>query len=386
MIRARIRPAGTLVAVPPVKVDSVRVRPRPGDVVLALVIAAIAVAGTVLGHGTALNDPVPGLTMAGFAGAMLVLRRIAPLVTLAVVAASVTSYLIMGYPYGPILFAIFIAVYTVARHLRPARSVPASLAAMAVLMSHAFINDYALPVPLSMIAASAWAVVPFAIGFTVRVQREAAARAKEEAERELVSGERLRVAQEVHDVVGHGLVAIKMQADVALHVLARKPEQAQAALTAISRTSTEALDELRATLATVHSGADLAPAPGLERLDELLRRMREAGVRVRVEVTGDRRSLPAAVNLAGYRVVQESLTNVLRHNKTKVATVRVGYGAGVLSIVVSNPMSQALVSGDGLGIPGMRERVTSLGGSFRAGPAADGRFEVRADLPVEEYP
>ncbi len=126
-------------------------------------------------------------------------------------------------------------------------------------------------------------MVPFAIGVTVRVSMDARARDQAELVRQHVDDERLRVAQEVHDVVGHGLAAIKMQADIALHVLARKPEQAEAALNAISRTSTEALDELRATLAVVRrTDADpaLAPAPGLDRLDELRQRMSEAGVDV----------------------------------------------------------------------------------------------------------
>jgi signal transduction histidine kinase len=204
-----------------------------------------------------------------------------------------------------------------------------------------------------------------------------------------VYDERLRVAQEVHDVVGHGLAAIKMQADIALHLLPKKPDQAESALTAISRTSTEALDELRTTLAAVRwteSNAARSPVSGMDRLDDLRRRMSAAGLRVDVEITGSPRSLPAAVDLAGYRIVQESLTNVLRHGGEMVASVRIGYETDAVVIRISNPAAPVAAEstwGNGLGIPGMRTRVTALGGDFTAGTTPDGRFEVHAAIPTD---
>jgi signal transduction histidine kinase len=178
-----------------------------------------------------------------------------------------------------------------------------------------------------------------------------------------------------------------MQADVALHVLPKKPEQAEAALNAISRTSTDALDELRATLAVVQPGDSApsrSPMPGLDRLDDLSRRMSAAGVQVRRETTGTPRELPLAVDLAAYRVVQESLTNVLRHSEAKVAAVRVRYETGAVVISVSNSGSVVTTPSDGIGIPGMRKRVVALGGDFAAGPMPDGQFEVRASFPTGE--
>jgi signal transduction histidine kinase len=203
----------------------------------------------------------------------------------------------------------------------------------------------------------------------------------------------------VHDIVGHGLAAIKMQADIALHLLERKPGQAGPALEAISRTSSAALEELRATLALVrhdsrnsqdshnghnsHHSGDRSSAPGLARLDELAQRMREAGLDVAVSTAGQPRDLPAIVDLTGYRIVQESLTNVLRHSGSRHAEVNLGYEPDTIRIKVSNPV---LVppgrAGSGLGIPGMRERVHALGGAFDAGMRDGGTFEVLAELPT----
>jgi signal transduction histidine kinase len=350
---------------------------------------ALAVALAVVGGAAAAHVAVPGdgwaFAMVVLTALVLVVRRRWPLVTLAAATVLTSAYLILGYPYGPILFSFLVAVYTVACHLPLSRSAPASLAALAILLTHLLTNRTPLPGFLGLVPASAWVAVPFAIGVTVRLSRESIARARAEALRQHMYDERLRVAREVHDVVGHGLAAIKMQADVALHVLPRKPEQAEIALTAISRTSSKALDELRATLALLRrpgSDSRRSPVPGLARLEDLRQRMGDAGVEVHLDTTGSPRALPAAVDLAGYRVVQESLTNVLRHGEAKLASVRVGYDTDAIVIAVSNPVSHVSSRGDGLGIPGMQERVTSLGGEFTAGPTPDGRFEVRATLPT----
>jgi signal transduction histidine kinase len=362
-----------------------------GDIALASGLALIGVVGTAgADRSTEVDLPVDARAfgIVVITALVLIVRRRWPLATLAASAALTSTYLVLGYPYGPILLSFLVAVYTVARYLPPSRSTPAALAALAILLVHLFTNPAALPGLLGVFPASAWVVVPYAIGVTVRLSRESAARGRAEAVRRRVDDERLRVAQEVHDVVGHGLAAIKMQADVALHLLARKPEQAENALTAISRTSAEALDELRATLAVVRrteSDATRSPAPGLDRLEDLRHRMGEAGVEVHLDTTGSPRELPAAVDLAGYRIVQESLTNVLRHGEAKVATVLVGYETDAVVIAISNPASHVSTGRHGLGIPGMRERVTSLGGDFAAGPTSDGRFEVRASLPTGEH-
>ncbi|MEO3779573.1 sensor histidine kinase [Micromonospora sp. B11E3] len=360
------------------------------DALAALALLAVGLLGTApaglnqgVGPGRA-TYPLVVVAALALAG-----RRRWPLVTLAVVAAATTAYLVLGYPYGPILLSFFVAVYTVAAY-RPVRTAaPAGAAALAALLAHVFVGARA-PGLLGLMPVAAWLVVPFAVGATVRLGRETAARARADEARRLADAERLRVAREVHDVVGHGLAAIHMRAEIALHLLAKRPEQAEAALAAISRTSKEALDELRVTLTVVRrdGGAEeRAPAPGLAQLPQLRERLAGAGVPVTVEVDGEPRALPVAVDLAAYRVVQEALTNVLRHAGPASAAVRLRYAPTEVAVEVTDtgraPAAPPARPG-GFGLAGMRERVTALGGSFAAGPAPGGGFRVYATLPVEE--
>ena len=360
------------------------------DVVLAELLAFAGVVNTAMsGRWGALPDrPVDAIAIVLVAGTGLVLavRRRWPLATLAVATALTSGYLVAGYPYSLILLSFAVAVYTVARHLPLREALRAAAVALLVLLIHVFTNSAALSGLLGLAPATAWVAVPFAIGATRRIARESAAQARAELIRQHVDDERLRVAQDVHDIVGHGLAAIKMQADIALHVMAKKPEQAQTALDAISRTSSEALDELRATLNVMRRTGDdtlRAPAPSMARIEHLRRRMADAGLDVRVHTVGTPRALPAVVDLTGYRVVQESLTNVLRHSGAETATVTVRYDEDAIAITVANPVQDVGPSGDGLGIAGMQQRVVALGGEFRAGATIDGRFEVHASLPTE---
>jgi len=358
-----------------------------GDALLAAALAALGIGTTAAGMAAPARTPVDtlGLVLIGATGLALAVRRRWPLAVLAAATASTAGYLLLGYPFGLIFAGFAVAVYTVARHRPLTTSVPAAVVALGVLLVHLLVDsDGAVGVAYG----SAWVAVPLGIGATVRARQEVAARARADTIRAHVDDERLRVAQEVHDIVGHGLAAIKMQADVALHVLAKKPDQAQTALDAISRTSSQALEELRATLAVVRdTGGDAgrAPAPSLARLGELRRRMSEAGLSVGIETTGEPGPLPQLVDLTGYRIVQESLTNVLRHSGADRATVTVRYRPEAVDIVISNRVvARSSGRGGGSGIPGMRQRALDLGGTFEAGPIADGRFEVAASLPIGE--
>ncbi|WBC14503.1 sensor histidine kinase [Micromonospora sp. WMMA1998] len=360
------------------------------DGLLCAALLAIGLAGTApagLNQGVH-ADPVayPPVVVAAL---VLAVRRRWPLPTLAVVVVAATAYLMLGQPYGPILLSFFVAVYTVAAH-RPVRTAAvAGAVALAALVGYVFVGVRP-PGPVGLMPAAAWVVVPFAVGVTVRSSREATARARGDEARRLADAERLRVAREVHDVVGHGLAAIHLQAEVALHLLARKPEQAEAALTAISRTSKEALDELRVTLTVVRreeTADPRAPAPGLGQLPQLRDRLTGAGVPVTVEVTGTPRPLPVAVDLAAYRVVQEALTNVLRHAGPATAAVHVGYASDEVTVEVTDTGRGGTTPPErsgGFGLAGMRERVTALGGTFSAGPAPPGGFRVHARLPLRE--
>ncbi|MCP3782641.1 sensor histidine kinase [Micromonospora sp. A3M-1-15] len=360
------------------------------DGLVALALLAIGLAGTApagLNQGVEAGPAAyPLVVVAALAVAV---RRRWPVATLAVVTAASTAYLVLGFPYGPILLSFFVAVYTVAA-FRPVRDAAvANGVALLVLLTHVFVGVRP-PGLVGVMPAAAWVVVPFAVGVTVRLGRENAARSRTDEARRLADAERLRVAREVHDVVGHGLAAIHLQAEIALHLLARKPEQAEAALTAISRTSKEALDELRVTLTVVRrdeAADERAPAPGLAQLPQLRERLAGAGLPVAVEVAGAPRPLPVAVDLAAYRVVQEALTNVLRHAGPATATVRLQYAPTEVAVEVTDTGRGAAAPAGrpgGYGLAGMRERVTALGGSFAAGPASAGGFRVSATLPLEE--
>ncbi|MEV4659628.1 sensor histidine kinase [Micromonospora sp. NPDC049301] len=371
------------------------------DAVLALVLLAFGLLATGLaGDNQPGSRPVDAACRVLIAVAALALlaRRRAPVATLAVVTVATSTYLVLGYPYGPILLTFLIAVYTVAARLPVRPAALATGAAFVLMLTHVFWSRGPAPGWAGVLPASAWAVVPFAMGVVVRVNREAAARSRAEQVRDRAEQarrqadeERLRIAQEVHDVVGHGLAAISMQAEIALHLLPKRPEQAETALTAISRTSREALDELRVTLGAVRRGAERGPVPGLARLPALRDRLAGAGLAVELRVIGEPRELPAAVDLAAYRVVQEALTNVLRHAGVGSAEVTVDHRADALTVEVADRGAGA--SGDwlddaddgtaGHGLAGMRERVDALGGRLVLGPRPGGGFRVHAWLPVE---
>nr|WP_239126685.1 sensor histidine kinase [Asanoa siamensis] len=334
---------------------------------------------------TALDPLAYGMIFA--AAAVLIVRRRWPVTTLGVVAGLTAAYLIVGYPYGPILISFAVSIYTVARELPLSRAVWFGGVAFVLLALHAFFpfHDFTNTKFGGLLPAAAFVAVPFAIGVTVKVSREAVQRARADEARRIADDERLRVAQEVHDVVGHGLAAINMQAEIALHLLPRKPSEAEAALTRISRSSKEALDELRVTLAVLRQRGDRAPAPGLGQVPALRDRLAESGLPVTLSVTGSAVELPLAVDLAAYRVVQESLTNVLRHAGTAAATVAITHlpSSVVVEVTDTGRGGVVPVGSPGHGLEGMRERVTALGGTLSAGPLTAGRgWRVRAELPV----
>jgi len=380
------------------------IRDMAVDGLLAAALGVVVVGGSLGAAGWQVPprralDPLAYILI-GVAVAVLPVRRRWPLATLAGTVLAVSAYLAVGYPYGPILLTMCVAAYSAAVRLPARRSLIACGVALPVVLTHPFLA--AQPAPwqgalLGLVPASAWLLVPWAVGTVLRSRRETAARVRQEAARvhredvrRRADEERLRIAREVHDVVGHGLAAIHMQAEIAMHVQDRRPEQARAALAAISRTSKEALDELRAALAAVRHTDDPAvprPPTGLGHLDALVRRMAEAGLPVRLALTGDRRPLPAAVDLAAYRVVQESLTNVLRHAGLATATVHITHRPGELLVEVTDDGA----TGDttpatpgGQGIAGMRARVAAFGGTLTTGPRPEGGFRVVARLPLPQ--
>jgi signal transduction histidine kinase len=323
----------------------------------------------------------------------LVVRRRWPLLTLGLSAAALVAYLALRYPYGPVLLGPLVGVYTAGATMPVARSLAASgLAALALLLP-ALAAAGARPVTAvqDLAWAMAWVLVPWAVGAVVRLQRISLVRDREADDRRRAYEQRLQIAREVHDVVGHGLAVISMQAGVALHVLDRRPEQAALALEAIRQASKESLDELRSTLA-VFRQPDVdgrRPGPGLDEIEGLASVVAESGLPVDVRIIGERTGVPAAVEAAAYRIVQESLTNVVRHAGASRATVRVTCDPAQVVVEVTDDGRARASPGrrpGAHGIAGMRERAAALGGELEAGPRPPAGFRVRACLPLRAAP
>ena len=326
-----------------------------------------------------LGVSVVGLVL--LAAAATTLRRRWPVPAMLVAAAATSLYLVLGYPYGPVFGFLVLTVYMVARRAPLGGAAAWCVLALALLAVH-LLTGASIGLA-GLVPATAWVAVPFSVGAARRAVAGAAVREREAADQRLVDAERLRLSQEVHDVVGHGLAAIQLQADIALHVHQTQPEQAQEALRRISRASGAALDELRAVLAAVHpeGGGSTAPTPGLAQVDSLVDRVRLTGVEVTLQTTGTPSPLPAAADVAAYRVLQESLTNVVKHSPHPAARVSIEHLREAVQLTVTN---QALAAGEtvGMGISGMRRRVLAVGGVLHAGPDRDrGTYTVHARFP-----
>jgi signal transduction histidine kinase len=249
----------------------------------------------------------------------------------------------------------------------------------------------AAPSLAALAALTAWLLVVLGAGEAVRIRRERAAEAariRGEEARRRASEERLRMARELHDSLGHYLSVISVQSAVALNLNQQLPEQVEDALGAVKEASKEALRELRSVLDILRQDGERAPrspASTLARLGELVSQASAPGLEVRAETEGTARPLPFGVDVAAYRIVQEALTNVARHAGPATATVLVSYGEEEITVQVDDdgrrPRARQQPA-TGSGIAGMRERVAALGGEFFAGPRQGGGFRVRARLPL----
>jgi signal transduction histidine kinase len=247
------------------------------------------------------------------------------------------------------------------------------------------------PNVLPILAVTAWLLVILAGSEAMRGRRERAVEARRlraEETRRRADEERLRIARELHDVLAHNISMINVQSGVALHLIDEKPEQARIALAAINEASADALREVRSVLRALRGSGEQpprTPATGLGRLEDLVSGAAAGGIDVSLNVRGDRRQLPATVDLAAFRIVQEALTNIVRHAGTNAARVEIDYGERELTVQIDDEGTGGSSSngvGTGNGIVGMRERATALGGELEAGPRATGGFRVRARLPL----
>jgi signal transduction histidine kinase len=305
------------------------------------------------------------------------------------VVAITVAYVLRDYAYGPVFasLAVAVAAAVVAGH-RVTASGGLATVLLANFVIRPTLTDQAWSWPW-LSGVLAWSLLVLAVGEVIRIRRErisAYRQARVESSRLQANEERLQIARELHDVVAHHLSLINVQAGVALHVVDRRPEQAQTALKAIKDASKDALVELRSLVGILRDEADLAPrnpSGTLASLDELVERSRHAGLALRTFVAGQVQPLPSAVELSALRIIQEAITNVIRHSGAQSADVTVQYDDEALAITVEDDgRGMAARDPDGSGLIGMRERAETLGGSLTVDTGVRGGVRVRAVLPV----
>ncbi|MFI8228451.1 sensor histidine kinase [Streptomyces sp. NPDC085900] len=346
-------------------------------------------------HGERADLDVFAWALLLVASGLLLWRRRYPVAVVFGTAAAVLVYLGAGYPYGPVFLTVVVACFSavVAGHRKAAWGAVGMLWAGHVLVAH-WLYRWLPPAwdPAASWAQegviAAWVAAVVALAELARARREQWARDRAEraqAARRRADEERLRIARELHDVLAHSISVINVQAGVGLALLDTDPEQARAALTTIKAASKEALGEVRQVLDTLRTPGDAprAPAPGLDRLPELVQQAASAGLTVDVEGAPPR--LTPGTDLAAFRIVQEALTNVVRHSGSRHARVHVGHDSAALRLRIDDdgPATGADAGGSGNGLAGMRERAAALGGTIEAGPRPDGGFRVLAVLPLK---
>jgi signal transduction histidine kinase len=394
------------------------------DVLLAVFITVMQVQGTITrnageaGERSLADFGYLGYVLLIVSGMVIAVRRRWPVPVFVTAALASLVYYGLDFPDGPGWLGLFVALYTLAAYGDGRRSLVIAGVGTTVLT----IGWLVAAADIEPRAAIGWvffrigaAVMSTALGESVRSRRiiaaeaqqraELAERTREEEARARVDAERLRIAREVHDTVAHAIAIINVQSGVTAHVLDKRPERAREALQAIEQTSSRALREMRTVLGVLRDDNDgRAPHPGLEQIDELTAKARDAGLDINLEATSPATPVPSAVGSAAYRILQESITNVIRHAGPTRVTVTLNPGIDVLEIRVTDEGRRA-ASGDaradprlsahqvggngtgssakpGRGILGMRERCQLLGGELDARPTPSGGFEVKAHLPL----
>jgi signal transduction histidine kinase len=357
------------------------------------------------GHPVVQNANWAAFILVSVAAVSLAWRRRYPSAVLGVSLTCVVVYTMLGYVNGTALLDVMIALYTVAVMVRGRQAVIAGAVVLISLMGVTAAFDPFRPVGggFFLIPAEVAAAVSLGVALgnrraylrAVEERAEQAERTSEEEAARRVDAERLRIARELHDAVAHTLSMINVQAGAAAHVARAHPERAVEALEAIRVASKEGLREMRSILNVLRQADEAEatePAPGLAMLDDLLATAMRAGMPTTLHMEGTPRRLPATVDLAAYRIIQESLTNAVRHAGPAEATVSLAWSDGWLRLLVrdtghggagNGALSDGAVPGAGHGLVGMRERAAAVGGTLWAGPSRDGGFAVTAELPTE---
>lgn len=361
-------------------------RPLLLDLSFAVAITLLVLAGSVPASQEQVDSrPLDWLAyvLLTAAGLVLTLRRIWPGLCIAAVFLFTVAYIESGYAYGPIFFYVMIAVYSAAAWRSTRYALIIGAVTTVVYLAWSWSWEWPAGIQdtfrVAAFTTAVWLLLPMAIGMTMRARREADARTHVQERDKQVYQERLRMAQDVHDAVGHSLAVISMNAGAALHVLTKTPDappQLAESLRAIRSASGGALDELRAVLAT-------RPAKGLDLLPDLVQATNGNGLVVTLTTTGKPRPLPSTVDSAAYRIVQESLANVVRHAGASRATVTVDYQPSRLELRIADDGIGRGAGTNGSGIDSMKQRAISLAGTVTAGPAPEGGFAVQATLPYQ---
>jgi signal transduction histidine kinase len=391
------------------------------DVVFAGVMTAITVSGSygeghphnpsdiIQFHNAPIPKPSAALLLVAVASIVLVWRNRWPLAVLAVSTAAVLVYTLLGYVNGAALVAPAAAVYAVATNASVRKALTAAAVALAALLAATAANNpFGSPTSGPVVVLPVLFAAACLGGIAVSNRRAFVASIQARADNEAklrIDEERLRIARELHDVVAHTMSTINVQAAAAALLLTDRPDEASDALAAIRAASKNGLRELRAILNVLRQADDAdptSPAPGLAQLDALIAGVNQAGLPTALDISGNRLDLDPGADLAAYRIIQESLTNAIRHAGPATAAVRLRYNQDTLLIEVTDTgqgvpgwqaatadagradggQSEPWHAASGHGLAGMRERAAAAGGTLKAGPGPDGGFEVTAAIPV----
>jgi signal transduction histidine kinase len=377
-----------------------RIGGRTGEIALLAIVALVTgVGGYLVARPFELTEMLRGgWALLGAAVAALAWRRRYPLVVLGITLLAAATYYTLGFPAGPEPLPFVVALYSVASMGRRGITISVAAGALLVVELTEVVKSSTLETS-DMLPVVAWLIVVIVLGEFSRSRRDylleveeralAAERTREAEACRRVAEERLRIARELHDSLGHHLTVVIMHAGGALLHSGTDPEPAYAALATIKSAGQEALRELRGTLQVLRefdadpAEARLRPRPTLEQLDDLVRRTEAAGPAVTTQVLGERRSLPANVELTAFRIVQEALTNVSRHAAADTVRVSLRYERDHLVVQIDDDgHGPTTPDGGGTGLIGMRQRAAAIGGQLVAGPRDGGGFHVYARLPA----
>ncbi|WP_078324564.1 sensor histidine kinase [Mycobacteroides salmoniphilum] len=374
----------------------------PRTWLVPLVIAAIQVVGST---GSRYQHPDTGWrALDWFAYLLLVAGPLAllarsryPYAVLVIVLAVTVTYPLAGFGFGPIFISLVVAFLAAATQGPRWLTYPLPfLGWAAVMWGVPWIRGDSPPPSIAVTATAAWLLVLVGVAEAIRQrrlalearrQRRASITREAQTDRERRDTEaRLALARELHDVLAHSLSMINVQSSVALELLDEQPGGAGPALAAIKEASRQAISDVHSLVAALRTdaGVPVAPTSGVTDLDALVATARAAGLTVSTRVQGSPHALPAVLDVAAGRIVQEALTNVARHSSAAEAAVTVEYQGEAVDVAVEDPGPARLgaTASGGTGIAGMRERVRALGGSLTAHTRADGSFAVRARLPL----